>query len=39
MFSAFVLKDTYVKKANPQKHYSIKKLDGDFYFGYILELK
>jgi ABC-type uncharacterized transport system substrate-binding protein len=39
MFSAFVLKEAFVKKTDPQKRCRIKKLDGDFYFGYILELQ
>lgn len=39
MFSAFVLKEAFVKQANPQSRYRLKELDGDFYFGYILELQ
>jgi ABC-type uncharacterized transport system substrate-binding protein len=38
MFSAFVLQETFIKKTDPQKQYRLKELDGDFYFGYILEL-
>ncbi|MEA3373799.1 MAG: DUF1007 family protein [Campylobacterota bacterium] len=39
MFSAYVLKDEFVKKANPTQSYRLKKLDGDFFFGYVLELQ
>ena len=39
MFTAYVLKDAFVKTANPTKSYKLKKLDGDYFFGYILELE
>jgi len=39
MFSAYVLKEAFVKKANPASSYRLKKLDGDFFFGYVLELQ
>jgi ABC-type uncharacterized transport system substrate-binding protein len=39
MFSAFVLKEAFIKNTDPRKQFRLKELDGDFYFGYILELQ
>ncbi|MEA3374267.1 MAG: DUF1007 family protein [Campylobacterota bacterium] len=39
MFSAYILKEAFVKQANPTSSYRLKKLDGDYFFGYILELQ
>jgi len=39
MFSAYILNETFVREANPTKSYRLKKLDGDYFFGYILELQ
>ncbi len=39
MFSAYILKESFVKQANPTSSYRLKKLDGDYFLGYILELK
>ena len=38
-YSAFVVEDAFVRKANPGKTYRVREFEGDMGIGYILELK
>jgi len=39
MFTSFVLRDSFVKEANPNKLYQLNKLDEDYFISYELILK
>lgn len=39
MFTAYLLKKAFIKMTDKSRSFELKKLDGDYFFGYILELR